>query len=553
MTASHHTSLEYLPLTKGQLEHYEMLARFPEFRTPFWTSYRISRELNVAALADAIKSVVGHHEGMRIGIRELPGCPPVQWIRAPPPDRLLISRQEVRAVSRQQFEKYVRHVMARNQEENWSLSDGYPFKFLLLKYSSELHALIVGLSHLAMDARAKELVLRDLWRAYSATGGCIFKDGGQRMKSYSDAIRCHKVQGEEDEGKRGRRFIQLDVSQVFSVTQFLTIRSAPTSQYGFILEFGLNAILLADLRSMIHESEFSEAQCIFAALAHSVFGICPQDRIQFPITVDLRNAAERDLVGMFATSATVIVDRPRASTTVKDFLSHVKQRTIRAMVDCQRTEVRGPDLRDRDETSKWGSRQEKCLWFNYRNIASDQSGRTSEPANVERDAYSPSVRYTVRGISSDVISTPEHLRLRIAFNEAIFSMEAAEEFVANLQKTLAIMAEYGAADNRELAAPARSAPDHIATLADGQGNTVAWADMTCLAKHIGEYPGVISSTVRRVAGSAGETLLEAVVAVSEEFQFTETTFKEQLLKTAEPQRLLLAPHRILLSRDADLA
>jgi hypothetical protein len=547
MNDSGHSSREFFSLTQGQFQHYRMLARFPELRPSIWTSYRISGSFDAAALAAAVAAVVRRHDALRIGVRSAPGELPEQWIRDVPPGRLLISWRRVRSDSRQQFERYVRHVMASGRSERWDLAEQYPFKFILLKYSEELHAFLAGFSHMAMDATARDIVLRDLWCLYRAHGNVAGGEFPSESKRFADAARSLAGMNERYSRRLRQGRPERAIPTAPPITQFRAEHAPRTVGSNHVFDFALDGSPLTELRSAIHGTEFTEFQWIFAVLARTVFLFSPQDRIKFSVAIDMRGPAERDLAGMFVVMVPAIVDRPDTLAGAR-FLSHVKQELFSAMLAYRQADSGTLDQILRDSSEQWGARAEVGLSISYRNLTPDQPGRPVEPANVERDVYFPTLNYSVRGISTEVVSLPDTLQFRLAFSGRMFSTDGAHDFISRFRQALADMASSEADDTAVLSAPAHPIPAHVTALTDAQGKVMIWANPARIVKQLEKHPDVMSATVHPVSGATGGTLLGASVVVSG--NITEAALREHLLKAAATHHLVFAPHRISVSRSA---
>ena len=155
-----------LPLTAGQLQQFERLRENPSIRTAIWCCFRVPGEVDIDRFTNSVEVLVSRHDALRIQILERPGGEPRQRIRGLPPRADLISCQNVLARSEEQFNRYIRHIMAQDRREQWG-TGVYPFKFRLFRYSPTVHVLMVRLSHLAVDGIGAEILIRDLMRTYA--------------------------------------------------------------------------------------------------------------------------------------------------------------------------------------------------------------------------------------------------------------------------------------------------------------------------------------------------------------------------------------------------
>jgi hypothetical protein len=407
-----------LPLVTGQLRHFDMLRRNPALRTGIWWGVRIPGELDLDKFADSVETLVSRHDALRIEILERPGGEPRQRIRGLPPRADLVSYQDVLARSEEQFSRYIRHIVAQERRQKWGADacHEYPFRFRLFRYGRTVHALVLGLSHMAVDGIGAEILIRDLMRTYGDILAGRTPRGLPR-RSFADSV----LQRAATCGKESRRSAERHPSGLLPPIQFDVPPPGPgerdcRSRQAF---FSFSGTELAALREQASLHGCTEFTWILAAFARTVFRFTGQDRIKISVPVNLRRPAEREVVGMYVLAIPVVVERPRDADGGRGFVAGVGSAVLRAMVGYRRGGAREVEFRT-------------DLSVNYQKM----SGLYSHEVRLGATHYLPRVDYWTPGISVDVSSYPVVLDVRVVLDSGVFSQEDAKDVFETLRRNL---------------------------------------------------------------------------------------------------------------------
>lgn len=407
-----------LPLATGQLRHFDMLRGNPALRTGIWRCVRIAGELDIDGLVDGIQTLVSRHDALRIEILERPGAEPRQRIRGLPPRADLISCQDVIARSEEQFDRYIRHVVAQEQRQSWTadVCHPYPFRFRLFRYSATVQVLVAGLSHMAVDGIGADILIRDLKRIYLD----ILAGRPPRAlprRTFADSV----LRWADAGGKDSRRCAGTDPVDLLPPTQFdvpppgAGERDCRSRQ----VSFSLAGAELEALRAQASLYRCTEFTWILAAFARTVFLFTGLDRIRISVPVNLRGPAEHEVVGMYVLAFPVVVDRPREADGGRGFVAGVGNAVLRAMVRHRWSRTRGAEPRT-------------DLSVLYQKMP----GMDSRESRLDAARYLPRADYWTRGISVEVLSYPVVLDVHAVLDSGVFSAESAKDVSAALRRNL---------------------------------------------------------------------------------------------------------------------
>lgn len=402
---------EELPLAIGQLDHFDLLRGNPALRTGIWRCVRIPGELDIDRFTDSVATLVSRHDALRIEILERPGGEPRQRIRGLPRRAALISCQDVLARSEEQFSRYIRHIVAREQRQKWG-ADAYPFRFLLFRYGPTVHALVVGLSHMAVDGIGADILIRDLMHIYCDTLAGRTPSGLPR-RAFADSL----VQLAAAGGKASRRSAEKNPSDLLLSTRFDVPPPNPGDRGSRSRQVSLflSGTELTALREQASLHGCTEFIWILAAFARTVFLFTRQDRIKISVPVNLRGPAEREVVGMYLLVVPVVVERPRDADGGRGFVAGVGGAVLRAMVRYRwrRVEFR-TDL----------------------SVLYQQVSRLDREFRLGATHYMPRVDYSTQGIGVAVLSSPDVLDIQAVLDSGVFSAESAKDVSEALRRNL---------------------------------------------------------------------------------------------------------------------
>jgi hypothetical protein len=409
---------EELPLVSGQLRYLDMLRKDPAVRTGIWRCVRIAGELDIDRFTDSVETIVSRYDALRIEILDRPGREPRQRIRGVPPRADLISCQDVLARSEEQFSRYIQHVIVQEQRQRWGVDacHAYPFRFRLFRYSPTVHALVLGLSHLAVDGIGAEILVRDLMRTYADTLAGRTPRGRPR-RSFAEYV----TQWAAASGKGSRHAAQDDPAGVLLPTRFDVPppaqgeRDTRSRQVSLTLA-GTELDALRERASLHRCTEFI---WILAAFARTVFRFTRQDQVKISVPVNVRGPDEREVVGTYLLVVPVVLERPRDADGERGFVAEVGSAVLRAMVRYRWSTLEGARFRT-------------DLGVLYTRI-SGLDVREFQPA-VSRDL--PRVDYLTRGVSVEACSYPVVLDVRAVFDSAVFSEQSAKDVSETLRRNL---------------------------------------------------------------------------------------------------------------------
>jgi hypothetical protein len=405
-----------LPLTAGQLRRFALL-RGDTARCPtICCCFRIPGELDIDRLTDSVEILVSRHEALRIEILERPGREPRQRIRGQPPRADLISRQHVLARSEEQFSRYIRHITARELQEDWH-AGSYLFRFRLFRYSPAVQVLLVALSHIAVDGIGAEILIRDLIRTYADILAGRTPRGLPRRR-LADSVAGQVTAG----GKGSLRFVEGDPSDPPLLTRFDVPPADHAERGGPGRQFSLSLAgpELAALRAQASLHGCTEFTWILAAFARTVFRFTRQDRIKISVPVNLRRPAEREVVGMYVVAVSVVVKRPHEADGGRRFVTEVGSALLRAMARYRPAMVLGPgSVTDLNIKYQKMSRLDSRQFYQW--------GATD---------YLPRVGYSTRGLSLEVYSYPDVLDVQALLDSGVFSEDSAKGVSETLSRNL---------------------------------------------------------------------------------------------------------------------
>jgi hypothetical protein len=404
-----------LPLTTGQLQHFEVMRGNSALRMAIWSCIRIPGDLDIDRFTDSVQTLVSRHEALRIEILDRPGGQPRQRIRGVPPRAELISCQNVLARSEEQFSRYIRHMVAQEQEREWDAA-AYPFRFRLFRFSPTVHALMIGLSHLAVDRIGAEILIRDLMRTYGDALAGRTPRGLPRQRFAESVVRQAAAGGRDS-----RRSAERDPSGLPLLVHFDVPPPDPGERGGWSIQssLSLSGTELAALREQASLNGSTEFTWVLAAFARTVFRFTRQDRIKISVPVNLRGPAEREVVGMYVLAVPVVVDRPRDADGGRGFVAGVGSAVLRAMVRYRRT-------------GAGGARSRTNLAVSYQKM----SGLDSREFCRGAGDYQPRVDYWTPGMSVGIFSYPGVLDVQAVLDSGVFSEDSAKDVSEMFRRNL---------------------------------------------------------------------------------------------------------------------
>ncbi|MEU7449793.1 condensation domain-containing protein [Streptomyces diastaticus] len=520
------------PLTSGQLQHYRTTKENPELRTAIWSAYRISGALDIDRFIDSVEILVAGHEALRTKIFERPGGELRQRVVGPPDRARLLTCKRVLSRSEDQFNRYIRHLVASEQTKEWD-AGGLPFRFGLFRYAPSVHALVVGFSHTAVDGVGNEILMRDLMRIHQERVTGHTPSGPRRQRFVESALRQAAALEKRTRGVR-----EHDFSGVPPVTQFQVGSPEPREDAGTLSrksDFSLAGEELAALRQLADRHGCTEFHWILAAFTMTIFQVTQQDRLKISIPVNLRGTADRDVVGMYVVAVPVVIDRPTVPNDMRRYPREVGTAVLRATAMYR---MESPELLDRllvTQSERWGARCRHDLTVNYRRV-SGMSRRSF--ARLDWSEYRARVDYSFPGVGLRIFSFEDAVDVHAVLNSGLFPGDTTNDLVEALRENLT-------SPDHWTRSRAPDPPGEAVALKDAGGVTVVSADTAKVEEALLRHPLVRTASVFRETGRAGETYLCAEVGVRG--GLTEDSLRDHLLKLGAHSSEVLAPGRISVS------
>jgi len=407
-----------LPLTAGQLCRLKLLRENFVLYPTICRCLRIPGELNIDKFTDSVEILVSRHEALRIEILERPGREPRQRIRGLPPRADLVSCQNVLARSEEQFSRYIRHIAAREQQEDWD-AGAYLFRFRLFRYSPAVDVLMVALAHIAVDGIGAEILIRDLMHTYLDTLAGRTPRGLPHQR-FADSVARQATTG----GKGSRRFAERDLSSPLLLTRFDVLPAGPAERRGTARQFSfsLAEMEVEALREQASLHGCTEFTWILAAFAGTVFQFTRQDRIKISVPVNLRSPAEREVVGMYVLGVSVVIERPRDADGERCFVTGVGSALLRAIVRCRQSMIPGPEYRT-DLRVQYQKMSGLDIREFYLRGATD---------------YMPRIDYSMQGICVWIYSYPDVMDVQALLDPGVFSQDGAKSVSERLRRNLTL-------------------------------------------------------------------------------------------------------------------
>jgi amino acid adenylation domain-containing protein len=128
-------------------------------------AYRLSGELNVAALESGLNEVVRRHEVLRSAIRIVEGRA-VQVIEAP--FELKISVTDLQRMSNHEHEQEISKRIQHAADTPFDFSSGKFLRTALFRVGKDEHILVLRTHHIVSDAWSMGILTRELWTLYEA-------------------------------------------------------------------------------------------------------------------------------------------------------------------------------------------------------------------------------------------------------------------------------------------------------------------------------------------------------------------------------------------------
>ncbi|WP_344641085.1 condensation domain-containing protein [Kitasatospora cystarginea] len=412
------------PLTSGQSSYYAQERARPEMSSSISATYRIEGELDVARFAEAIARTVGQHDALRIGLcDDVRLGTPTQLVRHQPDNASLLSCQQVRSSSEEQFSRYARLVHGKDLAEPWDLTTEYPFRFRLLRHSPTVHAFLASFSQVALDGRGMALVLRDLWQNFEHdTAHPDFPSVPQRP-SFVRAAEQHAAGG----SPRTAGFWQQRIAENCPSGEPPTERPDTIDQPRCVMA---QATVSGAERAMLRERSktygCTEFQLTIAALAHAVLTeVATDDRLHIWLPVDARSPGDFDTSGMFTVSLPVALPR---TGSLLEMARQVREEVMAVAANRQMDHAALAALqasfRETDTSRGW------TVSAGYSNRDQNPGEKVAQGVVARPGSYPADFQYISRGVELKVLGGAGSLSITLAL-DSVFSADTAADRLLN--------------------------------------------------------------------------------------------------------------------------
>ncbi|MFE3579882.1 condensation domain-containing protein [Streptomyces vinaceus] len=417
-------------LTPAQLVHHHSLIRDPSIRDALSTSYRIEGQLDVPAFVRALARAVSRCHALRIGVsRDALSGEPRQWLRPEPTGQELVTCQNIRNASEEEFARYARSVLAADISRGYDLATDYPFTFRLLRHSSQLHAFQVTISHLVVDSKGMSLFLADLWRNLAHLTGETEAEPAPPA-SFLASADAHAAELAE-KGDPTARFWQERNQMVRSEAGPRdTVSASGHTDESVTVTVEVDGQELVEIRERCRRERFSEFQATIAALAGALFQVSPRDVLGVTIFVDARKEEEREIPGMYAVPLTLFL---RRSENRDDLLRQVRKEVFALL---RNRRVSGETLTDFQADLAASNGIDLDVAASYlKNLMPSQATHVGRVV-TRPGAYHPVVTRASGSTSLLVISREDLLRIKLTLGPRFSAPETSSRILADLRARL---------------------------------------------------------------------------------------------------------------------
>ncbi|MDO0925021.1 condensation domain-containing protein [Streptomyces sp. TG1A-8] len=400
-------------------------------------SFRIDGPLDVMHLRDALHAVVIRHDALRLRVSEAEK-EPEQWLAPPPPPEGILTCTLVKARSEEQFAVYASRLRARSLSTPWHLSRELPFRFQLLRYTPQLHALLVDFPRLTSDGQSRKVFTQDLWRAYAAhsgerpgaapepVGDLSRTISDQRTRSITRSRTVNRTYWErklavirEHEGHRGREE---------SSKSGVSGGPAEPQTVALTNKIQLMGDHLADVRQHCRQHRCSPFQWIVSRFAHEIFRSERRRYLEISVPIDTRAPRDSILMGKFAMALPLLLERADDPDTI---LQHLKAEIMQTM---RHRHVSDADMRAARAglPADGTERRRGTVAVRSAQYDDEEAFPVTGTLHVTRAAFTPAVTYFSDGIDLAIEESPDRLSLVLHFDSRQYSKRDADTFAANL-------------------------------------------------------------------------------------------------------------------------
>ncbi|MEW2514700.1 condensation domain-containing protein [Streptomyces sp. NPDC046870] len=314
-----------VPLTYEQEWYHANIRRSTRARRNVRLSYEIRGPFDPDAFTEAVHGFVARHDALRMDLVARPGADaPAQRVRPLAPGERIVLHQSVTAASERQFTTYASALHSRDFLAPWA--DGErPYTFRLLRYADDHHAFLATFQNVVFDGRAHELFARETWRDYRT----LLAGGSPPLAAPSFAEAALRQRGRYGAGHldRARESWRERLEFAARTAWNRPGHAEPTS------DGTVHAQLAGEDAVAFHRAcerlRCTAMQLLVASFVRALSACAGADRVTVWTSMDSRQTAERDVVGMFAGVSPLAVRA--AGADLPDVLVEVRRRMLDAL------------------------------------------------------------------------------------------------------------------------------------------------------------------------------------------------------------------------------
>ena len=285
---------------------------------------RLKGNLDTAALARALNTLVERHESLRTHFQQLPAQTELEQVITEAPDFEM-------PVVTVEAEEEQEHIEA-NSRHAFNLSTGPLFRASLLHISGQDHVLLICMHHIISDGWSLGILTRELSTLYQA-----YQQGKENPLSalpiqYADYAHWQR---EWLQGEQLTRQLDYWREQLTGVPPLLDLplnhpRPAIQTFNGAVEVFQIDKKMSKKLRALSQGEEVTLFMLLLAVFNVLLWRYSGQDDIVVGTPVANRNHSELEgLIGFFVNTL-VLRHRPKSEISFRDFLNQVRQTTLGA-------------------------------------------------------------------------------------------------------------------------------------------------------------------------------------------------------------------------------
>ncbi|MCY1075972.1 non-ribosomal peptide synthetase [Archangium lansingense] len=289
---------------------------------------RLAGDLDITALHASLSDIIRRHSALRTRLPEVDG---ELTCEVDPPWEVEVPLRDFSDADEARQETLVGEAVRDMIQAPFSLADGRPFRWLLLRLSAQEHVFVHVEHHIVHDGWSFNVFVRDLLNGYAD----FVRHGRVRRPDlsvqYSDYARWQREWSGTEAAAAQRRFWRQELEGAETVLQ-LPRRAEPGSRKfrGMAPRMELDGELARRLQALAdrnHTSLFNTLLAAFFVLLHRYTG--SRDILVGSGVANRRWQDTENLLGMFVNNV-VLRGRLHGDPTFEEFLAQVRRTTLAA-------------------------------------------------------------------------------------------------------------------------------------------------------------------------------------------------------------------------------